>query len=240
MAMTDRAIARAASGLVALTRRRPRSRADARERARQEMVLLRFLLAGGLRAVERVVRAAMKSGLPWTPKPGVHQAGYRSWQAAAAGKREVLELRVHSSPALRSISLGWHTPRAPLTPSQQRVHDIQEAFYARYLEAGRRAYASPPRRISAPDATILLVGELEADVNNGGFSQYLHNKDRRRANRALKALRLIGARNTALLLERALAPQATEQILHKLDARFYRGRENLALLAARTFNLARP
>jgi hypothetical protein len=124
-----------------------------------------------------------------------------------------------------------------LTPAQQRRHQVQEAFYARYMAAGQRAYASPPKRISAEDRCILLVGELEADVNNGGFDQYLDNKGRRRAAEALRALRHIGASATARLLEAAMKPGLSDAARSRLDDRFYKGKNDLAVLAARAFHL---
>jgi hypothetical protein len=77
--------------------------------------------------------------------------------------------------------------------------------------------------------------ELEADVNNGGFAQYLDNKGRRRAGEALRALRRVGARATARLLEDALRPELPQAARRRLDDRFYEGREDLARLAFRRF-----
>lgn len=88
-----------------------------------------------------------------------------------------------------------------LTPRQRRIHAGQEAFYARYMAVGQKAYRDPRYRLTPDDRLVLLVGELEADVNNGGFSQYLDNKGRRRARAALAALQKVGARKTARMLE---------------------------------------
>jgi len=82
------------------------------------------------------------------------------------------------------------------------------------------------------------VIHLEADVNNGGFDQYLLNKGRRRARQALAALQSIGARRTAALLEAALEPKATPEELDALDRRFYREPEDLALAMMRYLGTA--
>jgi hypothetical protein len=77
------------------------------------------------------------------------------------------------------------------------------------------------------------VGEFEADVNNGGFGQYLGNKGRKRAGEALHALRSIGAKRTADMLASALAPGASDETLERTDKRFYNSAEDLALLTVR-------
>jgi hypothetical protein len=122
-----------------------------------------------------------------------------------------------------------------MTAAQRARHAVQEAFYARYMAAGRVAYGGPGgyQRLMRADRLLLLVGELEADVNNGGFSQYLLNKGRRRARRAVEALDTIGARRTARMLEAALRNAADDTALAKLDERFYEAPEDLAVLATR-------
>ena len=75
-----------------------------------------------------------------------------------------------------------------------------------------------------------MVGELEADVNNGGFSQYLGNKGRRRAQAALRALLNIGAKKIARWLASALQSDATAGTLEQLDRRFFDQPEDLPSL----------
>lgn len=108
---------------------------------------------------------------------------------------------------------------------------MQEAFYARYNQVAARAYAGDraPRLMSA-DRLILLVAELEADVNNGGFGQYLANKGRRRARSALRALERIGAKRTHRMLEQALSANVSTRRLDQLDGLFYKSSEDLAVL----------
>lgn len=200
-------------------------------------LLMRILRGGGIRAIEQVVRAARQDGLDLQVTQS--GTGYRFWEADLPERGGILDVRGYSAHGIRFTRVLW-TPRpAPLTPAEQRVDDEQQAFYSRYMAAGERAYASPPRRISATDRAILLIGELEADVNNGGFAQYLDNKGRRRAGEALKALRRVGAKYTAGLLESALDPALPEAERGRLDDRFYEGREDLARLAFRTFKLRR-
>ena len=76
-----------------------------------------------------------------------------------------------------------------------------------------------------------MVGELEADVNNGGFGQYLENKGEVRAREALRHLSTIGAKRTARWLTAALAPTADPSGLEKLDQQFFAKPEDLASLA---------
>jgi hypothetical protein len=223
----------AARQLVSLTTQKPGSRPAERKRTALELLLLQVLARGGIRDLERVIQAVARRGLPMQQTHA--RRGYRAWQQEL--RSGVLEVRGHVMRGLRTILVSWRARPAPrhLTPAQERRHREQEAFYARYLAAGQRAYASPPKRISAVERCILLVGELEADVNNGGFAQYLDNKGRRRAGEALRALRRIGARATARLLEDALKPDLPEAARRRLDHRFYEGREDLARLAFREF-----
>ena len=50
-----------------------------------------------------------------------------------------------------------------------------------------------------------LIGDLETEVNNGGFDQYFFNSTGSRAHEAANALGLIGAFQMAELLESAIA-----------------------------------
>jgi hypothetical protein len=58
--------------------------------------------------------------------------------------------------------------------------------------------------LNSAERTFLLVWELEADVNNGGFSQYFFNSAGDRARDVPTALRAIRAENTAAIVEQAL------------------------------------
>lgn len=93
------------------------------------------------------------------------------------------------------------------------------------------------RRVLPADRLVLLVGKLEADVNNGAFAQYLDNKGRPRARAALSALRRVGAHRTARMLERAMGPRVTEGQRDAFDRRFYAVPEDLAVLTARHVGL---
>ena len=77
------------------------------------------------------------------------------------------------------------------------------------------------------------IGDLEADLNNGGFGQYLGNKGRWQVTRALAQLRSIGARRTAALLQSALRDPMDSTNLDRLDSAYYRRPEDLACLVIR-------
>ena len=105
------------------------------------------------------------------------------------------------------------------------------------MTVGQKAYTDSSYRLTPPDRLLLLIGELEADVNNGGFDQYLGNKGRRRALAALAALLMVGARKTADMLKKAMAPGTSPEERSALDERFYKVPEDLAVLAARRVGL---
>ena len=212
----------------AITRTDPNSNRGDRDRWELERLLMRLLKTARLRGVEQAVRAATVPDL--VAEKGV--AGQRRWVAQSRAVGE-LSIYINSNRYFQSVSVMWKALPKPLSPAQTKKKNIQDAFYARYVAAGQRAYATPPQRISREDRRILLVGEFEADVNNGGFSQYLGNKGRARAASTAAILREIGAKKTAAMLDAALQASADNAALSKLDDRFYRGGEDLALLSIR-------
>jgi hypothetical protein len=107
--------------------------------------------------------------------------------------------------------------------AQRSAAKRQAAFYERYGQLDPQGGA-----LSQDDRLILLVGELEADVNNGGFGQYLGNKGEARAREALASLSAIGARRTGRWLEAAL--EAGADGLERLDQQFNEKPEDLASL----------
>jgi len=59
--------------------------------------------------------------------------------------------------------------------------------------------------LSAAEKVFVAIWELEADVNNGGFSQYYYNSAGDHALHAPGALRAIGANTMAAIVEKANA-----------------------------------
>jgi hypothetical protein len=112
---------------------------------------------------------------------------------------------------------------------------LHHAFYARYFSVGDKAYATVNRktRIAGADRLVLLIGELEVNVQNRGFAQYLATKGRRRARAALQALTTVGANRAASMLSAALGPAASPARLSLLDSRFSYSREDLPALTMR-------
>ena len=200
--------------LKALAKLRPSARKTVPLKTRGDHLLMRMLNKGGLRGVERLVGALNAKGHRFQPVES--GPGGRFWREDADYKMA----------ALRYLAV----PK--LTRAEIERAAVQKAFYDRYMAIGQRAYRKPGP-LPAVERRLLLVGELEADVNNGGFSQYLLNKGRRRARAALAALKVIGARKTARLLAQALAPSVSEAKLAALDDAFYKAPEDLALLAAK-------
>jgi hypothetical protein len=165
-------------------------------------------------------------------------ASSRTWREELDGGRRTLEIQLVVDRLFRSALVRYQlVPTVRVPPGRRAIHAVHEAFYARYLEVGQTAYRDPRRRLPPDDRLVLLVGELEADVSNGGFSQYLDNKGRRRARAALAALRKVGARTTARMLVTAMAPRTTAPQRSALDARFHAAPEDLALLTARRVGL---
>jgi hypothetical protein len=108
---------------------------------------------------------------------------------------------------------------------QRSAAKLQAAFYERYEELALQGDAKSP-----DERLIQLVGELEADVNNGGFDQYLRNKGEARGREALASLSVIGARRTRRWLASALEAGEGADALERLDKQFYEKPEDLASL----------
>jgi Domain of unknown function (DUF4375) len=78
------------------------------------------------------------------------------------------------------------------------LFQVSEAVWAREAKHGFRALSNPER-------VFLCVWNLEAEVNNGGFSQFFDNSAGDYAAETPGALRTIGAAGMADLVERAMA-----------------------------------
>jgi len=217
-----------------LTSSRVSSRQAGNVKAQIEHLLMRTVTRGGLRAVEQTI-AGLGTRVPQLAL-AAKQPGRRTWRVDLGAR--TLEMTVVANRSYRMTSVQYRSSALPkLTPKQRRIQAVQQAFYARYMSIGQKAYADSRYRLAPTDRLILLIGELEADVNNGGFDQYLSNKGRRRAGSALTALRTVGARRTARMLEKALAATSTAAERSALDASFYRVPEDLAVLTARHVRL---
>jgi hypothetical protein len=66
--------------------------------------------------------------------------------------------------------------------------------------------------LSRPECVFLLVWELEAEVNNGGFQQYFCNTSGRYAPQAAGALRDIGAAKMAAIVDEAVTAVGRDRL----------------------------
>ena len=66
-------------------------------------------------------------------------------------------------------------------------------------------YGEHPERFSNAEKTIYIIYQLEAEVNNGGFDQFLFNSSGDFANETAAALRSIGAEQAAAICDRAFS-----------------------------------
>jgi len=147
------------------------------------------------------------------------------WRVAIPSPR-VLEIWFTGGdkPVVAAVSYRVGKPWGSKT--QKKAAKLQAEFYQRYERL------TPGDGALAPDDRLVqLVGEFEADVNNGGFGQYLDNKDAGRARETLACLSAIGAKRTARWLTSALEGRRGPDGLAHLDQQFYQDGEDLASLA---------
>jgi hypothetical protein len=214
-----------ASLLGQLVQTEPGGKQAEQVRAELEHALMRVLVRTGpqgLAAFERRLRA---QGVTFTRT--TERGSLRAWRADLPQER-LLEIAVNAGPYVRTVYVDYRSTRARrLTKREREAAARQAVFYTRYLAAGRIAYTTGGRgRLKAADRLILVVGELEADVNNGGFRQYLENKGIGRAREAVEALERIGARRTLRMLKAAMTVSHGPR-LDSLDEQFQKAAEDL-------------
>jgi hypothetical protein len=202
----------------------PDDAAPSRARADLEHFFMRMLHGGGIRSIERAM-AATKIHVPLTL---VREKGARAWSGRDEAAQAQLLISITFNRFFKSTLVSWSpVPKPP--PPQTRKDRLQAEFYERYNAAVKIAYADPPGKLSKTETLILRIAEFEADVNNGGFSQFMSNKGRRRALETVRLLETIRAPKTAAMLSSALAHPDDDALLGKLDARFYKVPEDLAV-----------
>lgn len=224
---------RVTSLMTRLKRSRPGSRRANAIRAALEHILMRAIHSAGARGPDAIIAALNRNGHALRLASRV--ASLRIWREALDEGRRLVEISANTGREIRSTSVGYRMCLPlRLTRRQRETHALQQAFYASYQSAARKAYSEGARRpLTSRERLVVLVGELEADVNNGGFTQYLANKGRRRAGAALRRLEAIGASRAARLLRRALSMPAESTRMGALDDEFYRRPEDLAALTMR-------
>jgi hypothetical protein len=231
--LTSRRLTTLACRLTALP---PASLRASSTRAELEHLLMRLLAGAGLRGVDAAVRDLIRGGLPITLQN--HEPGVRIWAGLLPQQKAELRVTVTASRLIRTTLVTWRAAHATVLSGHQRERTrIQNAFYSRYLAAGRKAYAPRPGRLPRPDRWVLLVGEFEADIQNGGFRQFLANKGRRRARAVLRVLDSIAVPRTAALLRHALRPSVPEPAWGRLDRQYDRTGEDLTVATMRHLGL---
>lgn len=201
--------------LLALT---PGTPAAEQPRHAIEGLLMNALSRGGREAGEQLVESLVAHGYSLERLKALPCM----WRVAIPLPR-VLEIWFTGgdNPVVAAVSYRVGEPWG--TRAQKRAAKLQAEFYRRYELVALRDDALPP-----DDRLIQLVGEFEADVNNGGFGQYLANKGEARAREALACLSAIGARRTTRWLTSALEGGGGQDGLARLDEQFNEKAEDLA------------
>jgi hypothetical protein len=197
------------------------------ERHRIEHLLMTALKRGGRLGGEQLVDSLVAHGYSLERVPGLPSM----WRVVIPPPR-VLELWFTGGDDPAVAALSYRVGKPWGTKAQKRAARLQAEFYKRYETISREG--DP---LSPADRLIVLVGDLEAEVNNGGFRQYLENKGTERAKEAVASLKVVGAKRTARWLSSALQLE-DDASLDSLDQQFYEKAEDLASLVMAY--LARP
>lgn len=192
-----------------------------------EHVLMNALANGGRDTGEKMVQSLAAHGYELERLDALPYM----WRVVLPRPR-VLELWFTggNNPVVAALSYRAGAPWG--TKRQKLATRRQTAFYSRYEHLCSLATGEKPP-LGPDDRMILAVGEFEADVNNGGFGQYLDNKGLKRAREALTHLNTIGAKRTARWLSAALRAGRRSATLEGLNQRYYDKPEDLPSLVMR-------
>ena len=182
----------------------------------------------GLRGVQRLVKQLTSTT---SLELEFAKGSVRAWRHTVADR--VLVLQTLTDRSLKNATILYSQAPPPLGPKALARKAVQDRFYSRYNQVGPAGASRLTRRPSAADRLVRVIGDFEADVNNGGFDQYISNKGRAQARRAAKGLHSIGARRTGRMLESALALPPDSPHFERLDKAFYRSSEDLPSLVMR-------
>src|SRR5688572_4325024 len=160
-----------------LVRLKPGGRAAEKLRVELTHRLMRIVRTEGLRGVQRLVKQLTTT----TSLDLVFASGsVRAWRHTVADR--VLVLQTLTDRSLKNATISYSQAPRPPGPKARIRHALQDRFYARYNQVGPAGSSRMPG--TNADRLVRVIGDLEADVNNGGFDQYLSNKGRARARRA--------------------------------------------------------
>jgi hypothetical protein len=73
-------------------------------------------------------------------------------------------------------------------------------------------YGEDLNELTAAQKYFLFIENLEREVNNGGFHQFFFNSSGDHAHETLKALKAIGAFNTANIVEKSISPWPNNKV----------------------------
>ncbi len=144
---------------------------------------------------------------------------------------------------------------AERSPGEEALEDLRQGFYKRFVEIVTNVDSDRFTELEPEARDIYVVGLLEGEVNNGGFSQYFWNTEGQHAAVTVDVLKRVGAKETASLLRRAMklygAPPSDdldewydrlervdsehEETLAELDEHFYEGADDLPVLVMKHF-----
>lgn len=143
-----------------------------------------------------------------------------------------------------------------VSSGEEALENLRQSFYKRFVDIVTNADTDRFTELEPDARDIYVVGLLEGEVNNGGFSQYFWNTEGQHAAVTVDVLKRVGAKETASLLRRAMklygAPPSEdldewydrlervdsehECDLAELDEHFYEGVDDLPVLVMKHLN----
>ena len=233
----------------AINRLDPGTPAGRRTKADLELALLEAMNENGKKGVEEAVQRLNHNGHALKLVAGDGELSEYS-EKLSDGER-MFVIRACLSDEFSFVHVLFEKAEDPeLGPEEEVLESLRQTFYKRFVDIVTNVDTDRFTELESDSRDVYLIGLLEGEVNNGGFSQYFWNTEGQRAAATLEVLKRVGAKDTASLLRRAMklygAPPTDDldewydrlervdsehqDVLEELDEHFYEGVDDLSVL----------
>jgi hypothetical protein len=227
----------------------PGSSAGKRLKSELELALLEAMNENGKQGIDEAIGLLNDNG--HALRLVASDGDLSEYSEALPGGKRVFVVRACLSSEFSFVHVLFEpTQPADFDPAEEALEDLRRSFYKRFVDIVTNVDTDRFTELMPEARDIYVVGLLEGEVNNGGFSQYFWNTEGQHAAVTVDVLKRVGAKETASLLRRAMklygAPPSDdldewydrlervdsehEDVLAELDEHFYEGVDDLPVL----------
>ena len=216
--------------------------------AELERAMLNAINEHGQKGVDQTIQSLNEHG--HCLKQVARDGDLSEYSEVLSDGERVFQIRVSVSDEFSYVDVRFDTNQISEPGDDDALDALRQAFYKRYMEIATKSDTDNIDGLPPEVRDIYMVGLLEGEVNNGGFSQYFWNTEGQLAAQTLDVLKRIGAKETSSLLRRATklygAPPSGDveewydrlerveaehaDVLEELDEHFYEGLDDLPVL----------